>query len=65
MMVSGGAIRREVLSFSQYYWHQIYTFTLPPSIDSRTPLLHPATSTILACLWQECAPTSSTSSFSV
>jgi hypothetical protein len=28
MMVAGGAIRREVLSFSQYYWHQIYGFTI-------------------------------------
>ena len=28
MMVAGGAIRREVLSFSQYCWHQIYGFTI-------------------------------------
>ena len=27
-LAAGGAIRREVLSFSQYCWHQIYVFTI-------------------------------------
>ncbi len=28
LLVAGGAIRREVLSFSQYCWHQIYAFNI-------------------------------------